>query len=63
MGNESSIFKTCLNRFLGQCKGCDRDYNIEHHPNNYDCPRHIPFSLLIFDVKEKDLKNKDNKIK
>ena len=39
---------TCLNRFIGKCKGCTRDYNKEHHPNNLDCPnyREIPISIV-----------------
>ena len=50
---EKPYFKTCINRVLGRCKGCEIDYNIDHHPNNYDCPYHIPVILIIVDVKEK----------
>ena len=41
---------TCRNRFLGKCVGCSRDYNQEHHPNNYDCENHIPMSVWYFGV-------------
>ena len=45
--------KTCLNRFLGKCKGCSRDYNSNHHPNNLDCPKYKEIGVLTFEIKEK----------
>ena len=48
--------KTCLNRFLGRCD-CDRDYNTEHHPNNYDGPNYYEIDIHTFTVeKNKELK-------
>jgi len=32
----------CLYRWIGQCKNCEYDFNPDHHPNNYDCPRYKP---------------------
>ena len=50
--------KTCLNRFLGRCKGCSRDYNQKHHPNNLDCPNYKELHILVIDVKDvKDVKD------
>jgi len=40
--------RTCLYRFIGQCKNCEIDYE-EHHPNNLDCPRYK--EVPIFNVK------------
>lgn len=42
--------KTCLNRFLGHCEGCKRDYNQNHHPNNIDCPNYQEMAILIVNV-------------
>ena len=55
--------KTCFHRFLGQCPKCDIDYNIERHPNNFDCRGYKPFKILIVEVIEvKDIvKKKDIK--
>lgn len=44
---------TCLNRFLGRCKGCDPDYDQSHHPNNLDCPGYIPVAMMVFEVSDK----------
>ena len=40
---------TCLNRWLGRCTKCSRDYN-PHHPNNLDCKDYIPTSPITFYV-------------
>jgi hypothetical protein len=36
---------TCLNRLLGNCENCKKDYD-NHHPNNYDCQNYIEVHLL-----------------
>lgn len=46
--------KTCLNRLIGRCDGCERDYNAEHHPNNYDCPNYKEVNINIINVIEKE---------
>jgi len=50
---DNNLFKTCLNRFLGRCSNCSRDYNENHHPNNLDCPNYVPLELLVAKVKER----------
>lgn len=40
----------CLHKFLGHCKECIIDFNPEHHPNNYDCPRFIKTTIYQFYV-------------
>tara|TARA_Y100000310_G_scaffold72424_1_gene68453 strand:+ start:3248 stop:3454 length:207 start_codon:yes stop_codon:yes gene_type:complete len=43
---------TCRNRFFRLCdKECTRDYE-SHHPNNYDCSRHIPITIWGYEVVE-----------
>ena len=44
---------TCLNRFIGRCKHCKRDYDQSHHPNNLDCPEYREMRLVIFNVTDK----------
>ena len=44
---------TCFNRFLGNCTGCKRDYNLNHHPNNIDCPNYKKMKILIIEVVKK----------
>ena len=44
--------KTCLYRFLGNCKNCKEDYDPRHKPNNYDCPRYHEIQILTFEVKK-----------
>lgn len=51
--------KTCLYRFLKECKNCSPDYNLSHHPNNYDCPRYHEINILEFVVEEKQKKPKN----
>ncbi|NMB66674.1 hypothetical protein GYA25_01285 [Candidatus Woesearchaeota archaeon] len=53
--------KTCLNRFLARCKNCSEDYDITHHPNNYDCPFYKEIKLSVYKIKqpEKDESNED----
>lgn len=48
----SGYYKTCFHRFLGQCPKCEIDYNIERHPNNYDCSGYKPFKILMVEVVE-----------
>ena len=38
--------RTCVNRVLGFCPNCERDYNLEHHPNNLDCPRYKEMHVM-----------------
>ena len=52
----------CLNQFLGYsttksdpCYGCNRDLDITHHPNNYDCPDYKPIKIHYFYVEPKPL--------
>ena len=44
----------CLNRFLGRCKDCSEDYNVNHHPNNYDCRDYKELRIVIFEVKKQE---------
>jgi len=41
--------KTCLNRFLGRCKGCIEDYE-NHHPNNYDCRDYKEIKIITHEI-------------
>lgn len=47
-----NLEKTCLNRFLGKCPGCERDYDTSHYPNNYDCPDYKEIHFGAFYVNE-----------
>ena len=42
----------CLHRVVGDCKGCELDYDLNHHPNNYDCKKYTPVNLRTFEIKE-----------
>ena len=45
------MVKTCLNRLIGRCKKlCKQDYDISHHPNNYDCKDYQEVNLITFEV-------------
>ena len=45
--------KTCLNRLIGKCKNrCQRDYDTNHHPNNYDCANYQEVNVIEFVVSE-----------
>jgi len=44
----------CLHRVVGDCKDCRLDYDLNHHPNNYDCKRYTPVNLRTFEIKEAD---------
>jgi len=46
------VLKTCLNRFIGRCKECKRDYE-NHHPNNLDCPDYKEIYIDVFEVKKR----------
>jgi len=54
--------KVCLYRgkAFGKCKECQRDYDTNHHPNNYDCRDYVEINLLTFNVKDKTLEDKTN---
>ena len=52
--------KICVNRFIGNCPECKRDYNLNHHPNNYDCPGYKEMNLRVFNVNGKGLKKIKN---
>ena len=49
---KQKLEKTCANRFLGRCEGCDRDYDAEKHPNNYDCENYRELHYVCFSVGE-----------
>jgi len=44
---------------IGRCEnGCERDYNENHHPNNYDCVNYQEVNFVEFEIQEaKKLKN------
>ena len=42
---------TCLNRMIGNCFDCKKDYNPKHHPNNRDCPNYHEIKIRTFKVK------------
>jgi hypothetical protein len=46
------ILEECLNRIIGRCPKCTRDYSS--HPNNRDCPNYHPIQLNIYEVKMSD---------
>jgi hypothetical protein len=47
--------KTCLNRLIGKCEnGCKRDYDTNHHPNNYDCVNYQESVVMEFKVRENE---------
>lgn len=51
--------KTCLHRFLGECKNCKEDYEPKskmHPVNNYDCPKYYEIHILSHDIDEKEEK-------
>jgi len=45
--------KTCLNRLIDKCVNCKKDYDINHHPNNYDCKDYKEVKIIIFEVKDR----------
>ena len=56
-GKESSTVRVhrqviCLSMMIGRCRECSEDYDITHHPNNYDCPDYKPTALHVFTVEE-----------
>ena len=42
----------CLHRLLNCCPNCTKDLDINHHPNNLDCPKYYKINLTIYEVKE-----------
>lgn len=44
---------TCLHRVLGECKECLINYNLNHHPNNYDCEKYYEIHIIETEIKEK----------
>lgn len=60
--------KTCLNRLIGRCENiinggrCQRDYDITHHPNNYDCRKYHEVNLLELYVVNKIGRNGRHKL-
>ena len=44
--------RVCVNKFLGRCPACVEDYDINHHPNNFDCDSHYPIKAIFFEVEE-----------
>ena len=50
--------KTCLHRFLGECKGCVRDYEprtINHPVNNCDCKNYYEIHFLTYEIAEQEI--------
>jgi len=41
--------ETCLNRFLGRCENCSRDYE-NHYPNNYDCKNYKGIKMITHNI-------------
>lgn len=56
----NTYFTICFNKFLGRCPKCDIDFNLEHHPNNFDCNGFKPFKVLMVDVKKKSIEISHN---
>jgi hypothetical protein len=46
--------ETCLNRFLNRCKDCTKDYDLNHHPNNYDCKYYKSMKIMTHIVEEEN---------
>lgn len=42
--------RVCINKFLGRCPDCIPDDNPHHHPNNLDCPKYKPTTIIYFYV-------------
>ena len=42
----------CLHRLLNHCPNCTEDTDIEHFPNNWNCPRFKPIGMLEVTPKE-----------
>ena len=53
--------RTCIYRVTGSCLDCTWDYNVEHHPNNGDCPRHTEVNVYYFTVREEVVKRKPSR--
>jgi len=53
--------KTCLNNFLKRCENCQRDYDTNHHPNNYDCPNYQETEVMTFIAYEKGYQTLEEK--
>ena len=43
----------CLNRWLGRCHDYKEDYDLNHHPNNFDCSSYKPIQVIYFYVQKK----------
>lgn len=43
---------TCRNRLVGNCKDCERDYRLDHHPNNLNCPFYEGVVLYELEIEE-----------
>ena len=50
------VIRTCLNRKNRVCqiygRRCEKDYDTNHHPNNYDCTGYLEANVVEFEVKE-----------
>lgn len=53
MEDKNLSLKLCVNQFLRNCE-CTIDRNIDHHPNNFDCPRYKEMTVWEFKVLAKD---------
>ena len=47
-----TLEKTCLYRFLGDCKNCVRNYDENKRPNNYDCEKYREIKIEVIEVEE-----------
>ena len=42
---------TCMHRFCKDCTRCKEDYDLNHHPNNKDCPNYTEVKVHLYEVK------------
>lgn len=50
-----TLEETCLHRFLKDlkdCRGCLKDTDTSHHPNNYDCRSYYSIRIMTHQVAE-----------
>jgi len=53
------VRKECINRFLGKCKNCTRDYDLTHYPNNYNCCGYTEMNIFSLNVKDNILEHEN----
>jgi hypothetical protein len=42
--------QNCIHRLLGECGGCVQDLDLDHHPNNLDCPRYQAVGIVFLSL-------------